>query len=377
MESKNSYSSDIKQLARDLFINRKKIPNKNQPEGPVTFTAKEFINYMLKNHNPQNLNRDQMILFIREQLSNTARTTRLLYPVDHTAKFKCGGKKYRMLPDHLEALASDPNVLNVDAKHIREVNQACIDNKNADSASDQSGHPKAAYFFEDRFASVEALNNMEILVREIQMTMLRIKGQTIDPETFKVDYAKLDQLEDFRGDFQRLVELLPFVDLRSLVESKRVNLAFFVNLYNILTIHSLVTWKRVKGRLTMTDWEKTDYFNLFKYCIAGYLFSLNDIEHGILRGEDNFGNSKMRVIFAGMFTDNFSDKSRKRFDKYDGRKQLVLTDDRIGRSDQTLESTFVSTAARTLVRRSAYTRRPIWRTSSRWPCRTLESPMPA
>jgi hypothetical protein len=172
---------------------------------------------------------------------------------------------------------------------------------------------------------------MEILVNDMQKTMLRIKGQAFDSETFDVDYGKIENLKDFNEDFQDLANLLPFVDLKSITDSKKVNIAFFINLYNILTIHSLVSWKKLKGRLTMTDWERTDYFNLFKYCIGGYLFSLNDIEHGLLRNEDNFGNSKMRVIFAGLFTDSFCDRSRERFDKYDGRKQLVLTKQLIGK----------------------------------------------
>ena len=172
---------------------------------------------------------------------------------------------------------------------------------------------------------------MESLVRELQYTMLRIKGKAIDPETFQVDYSKIEEIEDFNVDFQNLVRLLPFVDLQSIKNSKTVNLAFFINLYNILTIHSLVSWKKLKGRMTMSDWERTNYFNMFKYCIGGYLFSLNDIEHGLLRNEDNFGNSKLKMVFAGLFTGNFSDRSRERFDKYDGRKQLNLTKDRVGK----------------------------------------------
>jgi hypothetical protein len=315
-----------------LWNNRVKIPSKKNEKGPHIFSAKEFINFMMETQNENNLKREEMILYIREHLSNPHKTTRFLFPMDHTNKFKCGRHKYMLFPDYLEWLATDPNVLNLDLKTIQEKNEKLTQSFDASPTplTEKNSSSEATYFFEKTFESMEALNNMEILVNELQFTMLRIKGQAIDPVNFNVDYQKIDQLKDFQVDFMRLSRLLPFVDLKSLILSKKVNLAFFINLYNILTIHSLVSWKNLKGKLTMTDWERTSYFNLFKYCIGGYLFSLNDIEHGLLRNEDNFGNSTMRMIFAGLFTGNFSDRSRERFDKYDGRKQLNLSRDRIG-----------------------------------------------
>lgn len=317
-----------------LWNNRSKISSKKKADGPYSFSAKDFINFMMKNQNENGLKRDDMILYIRENLANSQNTTRFLFPVEHTSKFKCGRQQYMLFPDYLEWLAGDSKVLNLDLKQVQQKN-AGLSGSFAGEAKPAEGEgdaPVPTYFFEKAFGSIKPLNDMEILVNDLQFMMLRIKGQTIDPETFKVDYAKVDQLKDFNVDFKQLASLLPFVDFKSLISSKKVNLAFFINLYNILTIHSLVSWKNLKGRMTMTDWERTDYFNLFKYCIGGYLFSLNDIEHGILRNEDNFGNSKMKMIFAGLFTGNFSDKSRDRYDKYDGRKQLNLGRDRIGKS---------------------------------------------
>lgn len=324
-------SSTILKLIKTLYTNRINISEKKPSNEIVSFSGKELINFMLKNHNENNLDRKEMILFIREQLANPQKTTRFVYPLEHTNKFDCGRKKFIFLPDYLLFLGKDSKVLNIDGDFIKQKNIELRTSLAKDETPKSEVERKPTYFFENSFSSIEALNNMEILVNEIQWTMLRIKGKTIDPETFSVDYSKIPDLKDFKEDFQILVRLLPFVDLKSLVISKKVNIAFFINLYNILTIHSLVSWKALKGRLTMTDWERTDYFNLFKYCIGGYLFSLNDIEHGILRAEDNFGNSKMRVVFAGLFTDSFSDTSRKRFDKHDGRKQLVLTSNKIGK----------------------------------------------
>jgi hypothetical protein len=331
MESSKITKSAFK-LIKSLYAQRTKFGKVHQSSGAIVFTGKELINYMMSNHNETNMNRNEMILHIRNDLANSNSTTRFVFPVEHNNKFKCGGKKFMFMPDYLRFLASDPKVLNLDSeKIIRKNDLLFTEMKEEENSSGDKKKTKPTYFFEEQFSTFEALNDMEILVKEIQYTMLRIKGQTIDPVTFHVDYGKVESIKDFKEDFQYLVQLLPFVDLKSITTSKRVNLAFFINLYNILTIHSLVSWNQLKGRFTMTDWERTDYFNLFKYCIGGYLFSLNDIEHGLLRSEDNFGNSKMRVIFAGLFTDSFSDKSRDRFDKHDGRKQLVLTKELIGK----------------------------------------------
>jgi hypothetical protein len=171
---------------------------------------------------------------------------------------------------------------------------------------------------------------MEILVQEIQMTMLKIKGMAIDDNTFKVDYEKIETIPEFKTTFQHLVSLLPFVDLKTITTNKLISVAFFINLYNILTIHSLVTWKKDKGTMVITAMQRASYFSTYKYCIGGYLLSLNDIEHGILRSGDNFGNSGWRVFIAGLFTHSYTDHSRFRFSKRDGRRQLVLTKDSLG-----------------------------------------------
>ena len=188
------------------------------------------------------------------------------------------------------------------------------------------------YFFEDNFKDHESLNNIEFLVDELQWTMLRIKGEAIDSTTFKVDYEKIETLEVFQTNFKKLLSLLPFADLKTLTINKKVNIAFFINLYNILTIHSLVTWSKLnKGKLSMSNWQRVTYFNMFKYCVGGYIFSLNDIEHGVLRNNNRFGLSKFKTVWAGLITKHFTDTSNDRFTRTDGRKQVVLTDSGIGK----------------------------------------------
>ena len=55
--------------------------------------------------------------------------------------------------------------------------------------------------------------------------------------------------------------------------------AFWLNLYNALTLHALHA-VRVKESVL----ERAGFFQMFAYRVSGLNFSLNDIEHGVLRG---------------------------------------------------------------------------------------------
>jgi len=55
--------------------------------------------------------------------------------------------------------------------------------------------------------------------------------------------------------------------------------AFFINLYNILVIHGYVTLGPPTSMI-----HRQNFFSRTFYNIGGFSYSLNDIEHGILRG---------------------------------------------------------------------------------------------
>lgn len=349
-----------KLLGQILYLSKNDIVPKKPKKGPAVFKGRELVSYILKNHNENKLPRDEIAVFVADSYASPESTTRLIWPVKGRYFFSDSSKTFLFLPEFLEHLAADPTVLNLDPSKMREINRSmnhsmkkkfeasriklpkskALDDQPPTKVQNEPPAPnlgsiedveaKPTYFFEDFFKSMECLQDMEVLVGEIQMTMLRIKGQAIDDETFKVDYDKVEALPEFKTDFQRLIGLLPFVDLESITSNRRANVAFFINLYNILTIHSLVTWKKEKGTMVISTMQRASYFGRYKYCIGGYLLCLNDIEHGILRGGDNFGNSGFRVFIAGLFTHSYTDHSRFRFSKRDGRRQLVLTDETLG-----------------------------------------------
>jgi len=97
--------------------------------------------------------------------------------------------------------------------------------------------------------------------------------------------------------FQEEVAYLQLVNLEMTDLSKR---AFFINIYNLMISHLFVEL----NPKTMTS----DLFCNFYYNVGGYLLSLDDIYHGILRG-----NAKHPL------------SGKKVFGKKDERKQLILS----------------------------------------------------
>ncbi|MBM3458062.1 MAG: DUF547 domain-containing protein, partial [Armatimonadetes bacterium] len=62
------------------------------------------------------------------------------------------------------------------------------------------------------------------------------------------------------------------------IQDPAESLAFWINVYNSLTIHALAV-----HQVRETVWEVPGFFDRVAYRIAGLRFALNDVEHGILR----------------------------------------------------------------------------------------------
>ncbi|XP_061339562.1 uncharacterized protein LOC133286190 [Gastrolobium bilobum] len=91
-----------------------------------------------------------------------------------------------------------------------------------------------------------------------------------------VDYRSMHGSEEF-ARYLRIVEELQRVEVWEL--SREEKLAFFINLYNMMTIHAILVWGHPTGAL-----ERRKLFGDFKYVIGGSTYSLSAIQNGILRG---------------------------------------------------------------------------------------------
>lgn len=126
----------------------------------------------------------------------------------------------------------------------------------------------------------EILNGGEFLysvdVSQLKQLMNRLKGDGIDVETGRVDYVRLADSPLF-VDYVNATRALQQYDLDSL-KTDGERKSFWINLYNLLTIHGVIAYR---ARRSITEIKGA--FQRIAYRIGGYRYSLDDIEHGILR----------------------------------------------------------------------------------------------
>ena len=111
----------------------------------------------------------------------------------------------------------------------------------------------------------------------LTLAMADLKARFIDVEKGVVHYKAIRSSEEFER-YKDLTKGLRVFDLRSLRKQNQ-KLAFWINIYNTAVIHGVIELgleKSVK--------EASGFFNRLMYEIGGFRFSLNAMEHGILRG---------------------------------------------------------------------------------------------
>jgi len=105
----------------------------------------------------------------------------------------------------------------------------------------------------------------------------RLKSEFYDLERGRVDYAAMRQSEAYR-QYAADTALLRDYDLAQL-DGREGKLAFWINVYNTLVIHGVIACD-----IRESVREDPRFFSRVRYDIGGLLFSPDDIEHGILRG---------------------------------------------------------------------------------------------
>ncbi|KAM9347020.1 uncharacterized protein ABDE67_011345 [Symphorus nematophorus] len=114
---------------------------------------------------------------------------------------------------------------------------------------------------------------LSLLLREM---ILKLFSEHLSADGKSVDYKGML----LNPAFERYTELaiqLQRVELLSL--SREEKLAFFINIYNALVIHGYL---RLGAPTNM--WQRYRFFNYVSYLIGGEVFTLQDIENGVLRG---------------------------------------------------------------------------------------------
>lgn len=152
------------------------------------------------------------------------------------------------------------------------------------------------------FIPVEESIDPKELIKKMRKSIMNIKSDLIENEGKKVLYEKISVNPLFK-EYEQQTKLLISADLSLLSEFQRKG--FFINLYNSLVIHGIS-----KGLLKNPSsiLSRVLFYSKVSYRIKNQVFSLNDIENGILRS-----NQKPPIPFG-----------RVPFRLYDSRSHLLV-----------------------------------------------------
>ncbi|XP_069053510.1 uncharacterized protein [Lepisosteus oculatus] len=114
------------------------------------------------------------------------------------------------------------------------------------------------------------------LSEELRRTILKLYADHISADGKFVDYKAMSRSPIFEKYCELTIQLQR-VELQSL--SREEKLAFFINVYNALVIHG-----HIRMGSPQNMWQRYRFFNYVSYLIGGAVFTLQDIENGVLRG---------------------------------------------------------------------------------------------
>jgi glutaredoxin len=134
---------------------------------------------------------------------------------------------------------------------------------------------------------------------DLRKLILQIFASFLSPDGRSVDYKGIRDSQMFET-YKAMARELQRVELKDMKREDK--LAFAINIYNALVIHGNIE----RGTPTST-YQRYKFFSTVAYDIGGQVFSLNDIENGILRGNKGsmatlyltpFGKSDPRLQHA-------------------------------------------------------------------------------
>jgi hypothetical protein len=138
------------------------------------------------------------------------------------------------------------------------------------------------------------------MAQELKSRIDNLKLDFFDLERGGVNYEGLKDSDAFE-EYKAATKGLICLNLNKL-STRESKLAFWINLYNALVVHGILGLN-----IRQSVKEVRSFFKAVCYNVGGYIFSLDDIEHGILRG------NKKKHFFA-----------RRPFSDSDSRKKFIL-----------------------------------------------------
>lgn len=137
----------------------------------------------------------------------------------------------------------------------------------------------------------EGFPPQEIAVR-LKSAMTSMRQAFFEDGTGRVAYERIQQSEIY-WDYLRLSYNLKTMDL-SMLKSREEKIAFWINLYNVIVIHGVIALG-IKDSVK----EVWNFFRRVYYQIGKHNFNPDDIEHGVLRGNNHPPYSLFRRFRSG------------------------------------------------------------------------------
>ncbi|KAL0963560.1 hypothetical protein UPYG_G00307990 [Umbra pygmaea] len=125
----------------------------------------------------------------------------------------------------------------------------------------------------DTVGEADRAVELSAVLRDI---FLKLFSEYLSADGKCVDYKSMSLSPVFKRYCELAVQLQR-VELQTLTREEK--LAFFINTYNALVIHGNL---RLGAPTNM--WQRYRFFNYVSYLIGGEVFTLQDIENGVLRG---------------------------------------------------------------------------------------------
>ncbi len=110
----------------------------------------------------------------------------------------------------------------------------------------------------------------------LRAALLSAQAQFMD-SSGRVDYRRLERSPEW-ARCREQARALQNISLAELSD-RASRMAFWANTYNAMVLDGIMSLRIKRSVL-----EVRDFFQQVRYLVGGYEFSLNDIEHGILRG---------------------------------------------------------------------------------------------
>ena len=131
----------------------------------------------------------------------------------------------------------------------------------------------------------------ENILREFYRTMTVLAEKYADPEANLINYAQLRKSNEFKHYRAAAAFLQKFNP--AVLKGSQEQIAFWLNLYNFLALDGVVEYN-IKASVK----EEKNFFSKTSYRLGEYLFSLDDIEHGLLRNNQPRPYSQTRQFEA-------------------------------------------------------------------------------